>query len=227
MQRPLHDSSSHSGLIHTCAYCAEYTGTHPHSHEAISFCVMIAHFRGRQQTQRRNGFILIVHRDQYPATLIFHSQRKSSHLRMLVCHNTLFISYSSVSYSKLNSAHPKRLFHAWIHLDDSSKCALSSFVPSPCTDTVCAVLIAGKVITTTPRFPAPGAFIPLVCTVRKLPHVRTPLPSPHPFNCPNQSLYRILACQSGGPVNNSLITFLSLQTHFPYATPVSVTLHRN
>lgn len=239
MQGPLHDSCLHSGLIHTCTYCTEYINapvrphTHTHSQEAISFCVMIAHFRGRQQIQRCNGFVLIVRTDQYQTTLISHSQRKSPHLRMLVCHNTLSISYSPpyspVSYSKLNSSHLKDCFtHGSIWVPFPSVCYLVSCCLPVWTQSV-PVLISRRVITTTARarFPAPGAFIPLVCTAHEAPHICTPLPSLHPFNWLIQSLYRILACQSRGPVINSLITFLFLQTHFPHATPVSVTLHCN
>lgn len=71
-----------SGLM--CKRCAEYIGAETHAHTAINFGVMITHFRGRQSAEqeilRCNGFILIVPGDQYQATLISHSRRKSPHL---------------------------------------------------------------------------------------------------------------------------------------------------
>lgn len=74
----------------------------------FAFSVMITHFRpwqtAEQQTQRCNGLILIAPRDRYWAALISYSWRKNPHLWKPVCHNTLSISYSPVSYSKLNSS---------------------------------------------------------------------------------------------------------------------------
>lgn len=142
---------------------------------------MITHFRGRQtaeqQIQRCNGFILIVHRDQYRVTLISYSQRRSPHLWMLVCHNTLSISYLSVSYSKFNSSYPKVSFTLESIWMPFSNCVLSIFMlwRLPIWTQCVPVLISGKVLTAAHlRCPEPGNCIPLVCTVHETPHIHTP-----------------------------------------------------
>lgn len=154
---------------------------------------------------------------------------------MLACHNTLSISYSPphspVSYSKLNSSHPEDCFtHGFIWMPSPTVCYLVS-----CSDialyghSVCQYSSVGKVITTArAEFPAPGGnsfplFVQSTTHHTYAHHSQGYLLS----ICSNQSLYRILACQSRAPVINSLITSLSLQTHFPHATPVSVTLYCN
>lgn len=131
---------------------------------------------------------------------------------MLVCHNTLSISsstlYSPVSYSKHNSSHPKDCFtHESFWMPFPSVCYLV-----PCFDISlyghsAPVLISGKVITVArAKFPPPGIFIPRVCTVHKSSHVHTRFPSLPPFYTSNQSLCRTSACQHRTPVINSLIT---------------------
>lgn len=133
---------------------------------------MITDFRGRQtaeqQILRCNGFILIVPRNQYQATLISHSQRKSPTICKCWCVITHFsISsstlYSPVSYSKHNSSHPKDCFtHESFWMPFPSVCYLV-----PCFDISlyghsAPVLISGKVITVArAKFP-PQAFSFLV-----------------------------------------------------------------
>lgn len=107
---------------------------------------MIAYLRGRptaeQQILRCNGFVLIVLADQYKATLISHSWRRSTHLCMWVCHNTHSISYSPVSCSKPNSSHSKHCFmHGSIWMPFPSVCYL---LPCFHIRRVCRGLSLGK-----------------------------------------------------------------------------------
>lgn len=186
-QRPLWDFGMqlpgiHMHILLYIQYCNIYTAAHT-SHTALSFSVTITHFSGRQtaeqQIQRCNGLILIVPRDQYRATLISYSQRKSPHLWMLLCHNPLLIFYSPASHSKLNSSGPKVFFTLGsIWMPFPPRCyLLSGFDVSLYGHSVRPLLISREVLTTANlRCPEPGNFIPLVCKAHERPHIHTPLP---------------------------------------------------
>lgn len=147
---------------------------------------------------------------------------------MLVCHNTLSISYSTpyspVSYGKHNSSHPKDLFHAWILLHAVYKCALSSFMLwhlSIWTQCASTVLISGKVIRMVrARISSPRAFsFPLFVQCTKSSHH-----PPEPIisqevglsmqNTGNQLINYALISGDSLPVFHPSISYITLQLDY-------------